>query len=99
MFEEYGPGTSIKVTTDVFLNIGFFVADVGFARYELMGDNPLWVEMVTWCYNAFGGAQHLDLTNLRPLKDEDVRYFLHNGKIYFKHEEDLNFFLLRWNLT
>ncbi len=61
---------------------------------EPIGGN--WLEMEQWCYKVFGetGSIWHETKNLTP--EPNKRWYANNRKFWFRNQEDLTMFLLKW---
>jgi hypothetical protein len=60
-----------------------------------MGFNNNWDQMMTWCVETFGPTAPIWGDTKTPIQHH--RWYANNSKFWFKNEEDLTLFLLRWS--
>ncbi len=66
------------------------------ARYytaEPIGGN--WVEMETWCYQAFGNDDY-PIWGEKTAPEPAQRWYKNNRKFWFRSEADRTMFVLKW---
>jgi hypothetical protein len=61
--------------------------------WDLAGDwggVDTWTKMEDWCFETFG------LTPKDGVWTPNARWYINNGKFWFRTEKDLSWFVLRW---
>ena len=63
---------------------------------EWQETSSMWEDMMLWCFNQFGETGDLwrETKNLTP--EPNQRWYANDRKFWFRNEEDLLMFVLRW---
>ena len=63
---------------------------------EWQDTRNMWEDMMLWCFNQFGETGDLwrETKNLTP--EPNQRWYANDRKFWFRNEEDLLMFVLRW---
>lgn len=58
--------------------------------WSISENNDLWNEISQWCYDTYGKPGD-------PFTGDAERWYLNNSAYWFRTEEDLMMFMLRWS--
>jgi hypothetical protein len=70
----------------------YTVQPMGYAWYE---GEARWAEMMEWTTEHFGKCGSVWKDNLAPAVNH--RWYANDSKFWFRNEEDLTMFVLRWS--